>query len=153
MTTPTGQISLSDVRLEIYGSATGQVDMNDYNLVQLAGVANTDSLSMSQLAGKTWSCSFVPAGGTYQNTQDSTATFTINTTKNVNWSYVRIAGTTGNVSVANNTFANSITVTVHGGAFDHSSTWNITGTAGKFSATYTVNVYAYGTGGVGGGNL
>jgi hypothetical protein len=54
MTTPTGQISLSDVRLEIYGSATGSIDMNDPNVYTLAGVASGSAISMSQLKGKTW---------------------------------------------------------------------------------------------------
>ncbi len=54
MTTPSGQISLSDVRLEIYGSATGQIDMQNSNVYKLAGKTVGSTISMSNLKSKTW---------------------------------------------------------------------------------------------------
>jgi hypothetical protein len=54
MTTPTGQISMSQIRLEIYGSATGSISLTDANVRTLSGDA-TGAVPMSDCKGKTWS--------------------------------------------------------------------------------------------------
>jgi hypothetical protein len=58
MTTPTGQISLSDVALEIYGNATRQISMTENNVYTLAGKTPGTAISMSDLKGKSWIVTF-----------------------------------------------------------------------------------------------
>ena len=65
MTTPTGQISMSQIRLEIYGSATGQISLLDSNVRTLAGQATGD-VAMSECKGKTWG----GGGATFTVTMD-----------------------------------------------------------------------------------
>lgn len=139
MTTPTGQISMSDVALEIYGNATIQIDMEDSNVYKLAGVPTGSAISMSQLQGKSW-ISFSPASGTLSDTEHypKSASVTITCTQSATWSFT--GGSSGSsVSVANNASSTGITFSQSGvSTQDSTSSWSVTGTSGGVTATYTV---------------
>lgn len=145
MTTPTGQIKMSDVRLEIYGSATGQIDMNDPNVYTLAG-KSSGQISMSDLQGKSW-ITYSPAGPNVSDTKSypTNAQVTITSSKAVVWTYTQTQSATGSsVSIPSGTSTTSITFTQtpSSGSADRQSAWNLTATFGSSTKNFTVSLHA-----------
>lgn len=146
MTTPTGAIKMSDVRLEIYGSGTGQIDMNDANVRTLAGVPS-GAISMSQLKGKTWAV-FTPNGGTVADTEAYPTNASVELVCNVAavWTYnlnSQSGPVSPNVSIGNGASSTSIVFTLASSASGISvASYSVTGTVGSTSKTFTVNLEA-----------
>lgn len=144
MTTPATQISLANVELEIYGTTTAAISMNDLNVRQLAGATNTAAVTMTSLQSKTWAATFVPAAnGTYSNSGISYSSYILTSSYYCVWSYTMSNSVNGNASVANNGTSNTITFDVRTGIIDtHTNTVVVTGTAGKLIRSYTLNLTA-----------
>lgn len=116
MTLPTGQISMSQVNVELGRSGTAQISLGESAVRTLAGVAS-GTISMSNLQGKS-NVSWSPDGGASAGspvylTSDvafEDAVITITCSQSATWSYVKTGyATTG---TANNASATSITFTV-----------------------------------------
>ena len=126
MTTPTGQISLSDVNVELTKSATALITKNDTDVRTLAGKTTPQSLiTMDDLRGKTWDTSrptvtITRSGtGTVIAGQTITITFTISET---------VTGfTSGDVSVTNGSIS------------------NFSGSGASYTATFTPSATTTGT--------
>ena len=116
MTLPTGQISMSQVNVELGRSGTAQISLGESAVRTLAGVAS-GTISMSNLQGKS-NVSWSPDGGASAGSpvylssdvafEDAVITITCN--QSATWSYVKTGSAT--TGTANNASATSITFTV-----------------------------------------
>jgi hypothetical protein len=147
MTTPTGQIKLSDVRLEIYGSAAGSISMSDPNVYYLAD-KTSGSISMSDLKGKSYVRWNPDANGSYgtSSSYPVNAGYTITSNYPATWDYTRTtgSGTWSTVNIPTGSSSNTITFTVQapstGG--DRLATWSVTSTSFGKTRTYTITLSA-----------
>jgi hypothetical protein len=148
MTTPTGQISLSDVNIELAKSATALITKNDTDVRTLAGKTTPLSqITMDDLRGKTWDASkptitITRSGsGTVISGQTITITFTISeavtgfTSGDVSVTNGSISGFSGSGALYTATFTPSAgvtgtaTITVPANSFiDANNNQNLSGT-------------------------
>lgn len=148
MTTPSGQISIANVKLEVYGTSTGQQGLSDLNIRWLAGVSNTAAVSMSSLKSKTFSVPvWSPSGSTASDTdanQDGYAEvvfYTGASNRYATWTYSKTSGTTATVSLASGSVANTITFSLSSAPGDpQSCTYSVTGTVGKHTKNWTLTL-------------
>jgi hypothetical protein len=132
MTTPSGQISLSQVNTELGLTSTATITLNDTAVRSLAGVTTTNStIAMSNLQGKSNQFAY---------------TITTNQSNLVLTSFLPGVGWNGTSSVA---------LTINSGVYIwSSSTANAALTTGALSGLTITNAgYIMGCGGLGGSNL
>ena len=155
MTLPTGQISMSQVNVELGLSSTAQISLNDSAVRSLAGVAS-GQISMDNLRGKSAGGTFTPNGGTSSgsplyianNSATSAVTATITCSASATWTYVRTTAIgAGSVNVANGASATSITFTVGFGSTARQSIWSLTAVSGSTTRYYTIDLSTDGSGG------
>jgi hypothetical protein len=151
MTTPTGQISMSQIRLEIYGSATGSISLTDPNVRTLAGDP-TGAVSMDDCQGKTFGgggggATFNPsANGTYSDTETypTNAFFTITCSSAATWTYSG-GGSGGSVDHTSGSSSTSITFTLTASStVDRAVSWTVTGVSGSVTRNYTISLHTFG---------
>lgn len=147
MTTPTGQISLSDVNTEFGLPWTTQINMNNDQVRFLAN-RPTGQISMSDLRGKTW-ITFTPEVGTElydQQPAPGNAAFNLTCNVPVTWTYTGYF----EPGITNYFSTNGYTGTAWSGAigsayFQPDFGWSAGGAQGIVTATHaaTGNIYQW----------
>lgn len=148
MTLPTGQISMSQVNVELGLSSTAQISLNDSAVRSLAGVAS-GQISMDNLRGKSAGGTFSPDGGTSSGSPvalydykagGASASVTITCSATATWTWTR-SGTYGTASIASGGTGTSITFTLNNSTTTpRSTTWTVSATSGSTTRYWSVQL-------------